>query len=159
MTPPLLLLLAATLGAGLMAGTFFAFSAFVMVALARLPPAQGLAAMQAINLAVLNPLFLGVLFGTASLCAVLAVAALLSWSKPAAAWMLAGSLFYLGGTLLVTITGNVPLNRSLARLSPADPAAPERWRTYLTAWTRWNHVRTAAALMATAAFVVALRLA
>ncbi len=37
------------LGCGLMAGVFFAFSAFVMHALARLPPAQGIAAMQSIG--------------------------------------------------------------------------------------------------------------
>ena len=37
------------LGCGLIAGVFFAFSAFVMKALALLPPAQGIAAMQSIN--------------------------------------------------------------------------------------------------------------
>jgi hypothetical protein len=38
------------LGCGLNAGVFFAFSSFVMKALARLQPAQGIAAMQSINL-------------------------------------------------------------------------------------------------------------
>ncbi|WP_010496926.1 hypothetical protein [Paenibacillus elgii] len=48
---------ASALGSGLIAGLFFAFSTFVMSALARLPAEQGIAAMQSINVTVLNPLF------------------------------------------------------------------------------------------------------
>jgi uncharacterized membrane protein len=66
------------LGSGLIAGVFFAFSAFVMTALGRLPPDQGMAAMQSINVAVLNPWFFAAFFGTAALCAVLAIASLSS---------------------------------------------------------------------------------
>jgi uncharacterized membrane protein len=40
-----LLTFASALGCGLIAGVFFAFSSFVMRALARLPPARGVAAM------------------------------------------------------------------------------------------------------------------
>jgi uncharacterized membrane protein len=69
--------LCAALGCGLMAGVFFAFSCFVMAALARLPVPQGLAAMQSINVRVLNPLFLGVFMGTAAACLVLALSCLL----------------------------------------------------------------------------------
>ena len=46
-------------GAILVAGVFFAFSTFVMGALGRLPPEQGIAAMQSINVVVLNPWFFG----------------------------------------------------------------------------------------------------
>ena len=45
------------LGSGLIAGFFFAFSIVVMKALAQQPPPQGIAAMQSINIAVLNPVF------------------------------------------------------------------------------------------------------
>lgn len=44
----------AALGSALMAGTFFAFSSFIMGALGRLPPAEGISAMQSINVVVLN---------------------------------------------------------------------------------------------------------
>jgi uncharacterized membrane protein len=44
----------AALGCGLNAGVFFAFSSFVMKALARLQPAQGIAAMQSINLVAIT---------------------------------------------------------------------------------------------------------
>jgi uncharacterized membrane protein len=51
-----------------------------MTALGRLPPAGGISAMQSINVAVFNPLFLGTFFGTAILCVALAIAALVSWA-------------------------------------------------------------------------------
>ena len=51
----------AAVGSGLVGGLLFTFSAFLMTVLSRLPPAQGIAAMQSINVAILNPLF-GLLF-------------------------------------------------------------------------------------------------
>lgn len=50
--------LLAALGCGLIAGVFIAFSTFVMKALARLPPDEGIAAMQSINVSVLNSWFI-----------------------------------------------------------------------------------------------------
>ena len=113
------------LGTGLVAGIFFAFSVFVMRALGRLPPAGGIAAMQSINVAVLNPVFFAAFFGTAVLSLALAVAALVGWSLP---YLLAGSLLYLVGTILVTIVFNVPLNNRLASVTPdsAEGAASGR---------------------------------
>jgi uncharacterized membrane protein len=72
------------LGAGLIAGLFFAFSSFVMTALSRLPPPAGISAMQSINVAVLNPVFFAAFFGTAALCILLIIAGLIRWSEPAA---------------------------------------------------------------------------
>ncbi|GAB4198563.1 MAG: hypothetical protein Fur006_48470 [Coleofasciculaceae cyanobacterium] len=54
----------AALGCGLVAGVFFAFSTFVMSALARLQAAQGITAMQSINITAINPPFMVALFGT-----------------------------------------------------------------------------------------------
>jgi uncharacterized membrane protein len=67
------------LGCGLNAGVFFAFSSFVMKALARLQPAQGIAAMQSINLMAVTPVFMAALFGTAVACVTLGVWALVDW--------------------------------------------------------------------------------
>ena len=78
---PILTFLAA-LGSGPMAGFFLAFSATVMWALKRQPPAAGISAMQAINVVVLNPLFLGTFFGTAILSLVLDIVALVRFSEP-----------------------------------------------------------------------------
>lgn len=147
----------AALGAGLVAGLLFAFSAFVMNALARLPPEQGIAVMQSINVAVLNPLFFTVFFGTAVLCVVLAVAAFFRWGEAGAIYLVAGSLLYLVGTIGVTIALNVPLNDALAAVAPNNAEGAGVWTRYIVSWTAWNHVRTIAALMALASFIMALR--
>jgi uncharacterized membrane protein len=152
----LVLTFLAALGSGVIAGVFFAFSAFVMSALGRLPPDQGIAAMQSINVAVINPWFFAAFFGTAALCAILAIASLLRWSEPGAFLLVAGSLLYLVGTILVTIRLNVPLNDALAAAEPASAEAASLWTRYLAEWTRWNHVRTVASLAAAASFILAL---
>jgi uncharacterized membrane protein len=146
--------LVAALGCGLMAGLFFAFSTSVMRALARLPPAEGIAAMQSINIAILNPVFLAPFLGTAVACALVAVASFFRWHEAGAAYPLVGGALYLVGTFLVTVVFNVPLNNSLASVAPADPAAADLWDHYLTRWTAWNHVRAATALAAAAALTL-----
>ena len=65
--------LANALGCGLVAGVFFAFSSFVMAALRRLQPEEGIAAMQSINIVVVTPVFMTALFGTAVASLALAV--------------------------------------------------------------------------------------
>lgn len=149
--------LVSALGCGLIAGVFFAFSSFVMRALSRLPPGEGMAAMQSVNVAVLNPLFLGVFVGTAAACAAAVAASWLRWDDPGAGYLLAGGLLYLVGTFLVTMAFNVPRNEALAAVTQANPDAARLWASYLTSWTAWNHVRTAAALAAAASFTISLR--
>lgn len=148
------LMLVAALGCGLMAGVFFAFSTFVMPALARLQPPQGIAAMQSMNITAINPLFMIALFGTAFACLFLAVSVLFKWHQPSAFYLLAGSLLYLIGAITVTITFNVPLNDALAIVKPDSSEGATLWARYLTDWTFWNHVRTIAALAAAALFTV-----
>jgi uncharacterized membrane protein len=152
----MVLTLLAALGSALIAGVFFAFSGFVMTALGRLPPDQGMAAMQSINVAVINPWFFAAFFGTAALCVVLAIASLFRWGEPGSIYLLAGSLLYLVGAILVTIRFNVPLNNALAAAEPGSAASAGLWTRYLAEWTAWNHVRTAAPLAAAAAFILAL---
>ena len=48
------LIVVSALGSGLIGGIFFAFSSFIMKALARVPPTHGIAVMQSINVTVLN---------------------------------------------------------------------------------------------------------
>ena len=151
------LTLISALGCGLMAGFFFAFSVSVMKALGRLAPAQGIAAMQSINVVVINPVFLIAFFGTAMGCLAVAISALRTWDNPAAAYLLAGGLLYLGGSFVVTIVFNVPRNNALAAVEPSSAAGEALWAKYLTTWTAWNHVRTVAALAATAFLSIALR--
>lgn len=146
----------AALGCGLMAGLFFAFSVAVMKALGRLPPAEGMAAMQSINATILNPLFFAAFFGTAAACALGMIASLLHWQNPGSGYLLAGGALYLAGDVLVTVLFNVPLNNRLARSASSDAGSDGVWAGYLARWTAWNHVRTAAALAACALLILAL---
>lgn len=148
--------LAAALGAGIIGGVFFAFSTFVMPALARLPTAQGVAAMQSINVTVLNRWFLGVFLGTAVLCVAFTARAAAAWDDPGARFGLAASLLYLVGTLAVTRAFNIPRNDALAAVAADTAAAAELWPRYLAEWCFWNHVRGAAAIASAALFTLAL---
>lgn len=146
----------AALGAGLVAGIFFAFSTFVMKALHRLPPVQGIAAMQSINVVVINPWFMTVFFGTAAACIILVIFSFLGWGRPSTGYLFLGCILYLFGTILVTITCNVPRNEALAAVDPASAEGASLWADYAKSWTTWNHVRTVAALAAALSLTIAL---
>jgi uncharacterized membrane protein len=150
------LILLAAIGCGVVGGVFFAFSAFVMRALARLPSAQGIAAMQAINAAAPAPLFMAVLFGTALACITLVVASLVMWEGSRAIFLFTGSALYLVGPVLLTIVYHVPRNDALAKVDPHGAGAERHWNRYLSGWTAWNHVRTAASVAAAAMLTIAL---
>jgi uncharacterized membrane protein len=145
-----------TLGCGLIAGLFFAFSVAVMQALARLPSAGGIAAMQSINSAILNPLFLSVFLGTAAGCALVMITALARWHPPGSVYLLVGGALYLVGSLLVTVVFNVPKNEALASVAPTDPDGVGLWADYLASWTTWNHVRTVASLASSSSLILGL---
>ena len=145
-------------GCGVIGGVFFAFSTFVMKALAALPPAHGIAAMQSINVTVLNAWFLGTFLGTGVLCLLATVSSFLAWPKSAAIYMLAGCALYLFGTVLMTMVFNVPRNDALANLDPVSPDSVKLWTQYVAEWTTWNHVRTVGALAAAASLTIGLYL-
>lgn len=151
-----ILTFAAVLGSGLVAGVFFAFSTFVMRALGQLPENQGIVAMKAINVTVLNPWFFLAFFGTGAVCLPVAFLALGSAAGTHRAYLLAACAFYLLGCLFVTMAFNVPLNNRLASTGPDSSGAEALWGHYLSRWTLWNHVRTAASLAAAGLFAMAL---
>ncbi len=143
-------------GCGVVAGVWFAFSAFVMPALSRLPDAQGTAAMQSINVTAVRAPLMIAMFGVALACVALGGWAALNLGDARAPWLLAGAAVYLVGTVVVTIAGNVPLNDALMALAPDSAAAHREWAHYQDAWTAWNHVRTVTAIAATALLTAGL---
>lgn len=130
-----ILKLFAALGCGVIAGVFFAFSTFVMNALAQQPPAQGIATMQSINITVINPWFMAAFLGTSLVCLILIAFSLLRWQQPGTAYLLVSALFYLIGCFGVTMVFNVPLNDALAAANPNSPEGANLWARYLTNWT------------------------
>ncbi|GAB2178723.1 anthrone oxygenase family protein [Dongia sp. agr-C8] len=151
-----ILTLLAALGSGIMAGLFFAFSTFIMQALAKRPAPVGIAAMQSINETILKPIFFLLFFGTALLSLILAIMAAIAWSDAGSSWRLAGSLLYLAGSIGITMRWNVPLNNGLARVTPESAEGATVWAHYLRVWTWWNHLRTIACIAATGSFILGM---
>lgn len=151
------LTLVAAVGAGIASGVFFAFSTFVMTALGRLPDREGLAAMQQINRAAPNPVFLVLWLGTALLCVALGISAVRRLGEPSAAWQLAGATLYLA-MMVLSFSYHIPHNDALGRLEPGAAGSADEWRSYLSSWTALNHVRTVVSGAGSVALVVAYRL-
>jgi uncharacterized membrane protein len=146
----------AIVGSAAVAGVFLAFSSFIMKALDRLPTAEGMAAMQSINVTVYTAFFMGPFVGTAVLSVGAVVLGVTQWGQSGALFLLLGGVAYAVGTLLVTGLGNVPLNEELAALPTDDPTAESVWRRYVSRWTMLNHVRTAAATLAAVCYCMGL---
>ncbi|GAA0516966.1 membrane protein [Paractinoplanes deccanensis] len=138
---------AAVVGSGLLAGVFFAFSAFVMSGLRRLPESEGAAAMRSLNVTAQRPPLMIALFGVSALSVAVIVRAVATWSRPGAAWLLAGALLTLIGAVGVTAAVNVPLNNRL-------DAGAITWSRYLADWNPANHVRTVLCLAGCAVLLV-----
>ena len=155
-TIPVLALLAA-LGSGLLGGFFFAFSNVVMPALRRVSPPAGIAAMQAVNVVVLNPVFFLAFFGTPLVGLGLGLHGLLNHGQGGSILLPAAGLSVVAGMFGVTVAFNVPMNGTLAPMDPSAPASAAYWRHYLARWTMWNHVRTVACVVACILYLLAFR--
>ncbi|MFF4485832.1 DUF1772 domain-containing protein [Streptomyces sp. NPDC001544] len=154
--PYLALVVSGVLATGLVAGVFCGFSTFVMRGLAALPPAQGIAAMNAINVAAVAPAFMILFLGSAVLCAVISVVTFVLWPDDGKVELLLGSALYLFGAFGLTVVANVPRNETLQRLDPGTGEAAAYWPTYIREWTFWNHLRTIASAAAALVYALAL---
>ncbi|MYW66435.1 DUF1772 domain-containing protein [Streptomyces sp. SID8379] len=156
--PYFVLVVLGALWCGVAAGVFAAFSTFVMRGLGALPAARGIAAMNSINIAAVTPAFMAVFLGAAVLCAVIAVVTFVLWPEHATVELLLGCALYLAGSFGVTVLANIPRNETLAKLAGDEESegSAAYWRTYLSEWVMWNHIRGGAALAASASFVLAL---
>ncbi len=133
-------IVASILGASLITGLLFAFSNFVMRALADLPSDKGMFAMQRINVTIINPIFMMLFLGTPILCSVIAFTSIQNINEPGSLYLLISALTYLIGPFGITMLFNVPLNNLLARTDVSD--ANEIWPMYQKNWQWWNHIRT-----------------
>ena len=145
----------AAIGSGLLAGLFYAFSAFIMSALRRAGANVGIDAMNAINDTILRSSFMPLFLGTTLASAALIAIALLQWGGAGTMAMLSGGLLLVLGMFACTMFANVPLNNALKAAGSGEHALPV-WQRFLDQWTRWNHVRTAACTLACILFVLAL---
>jgi len=146
---------ALAIGCGMMAGLYFAFSAFVMRSLGSLPGPEGIHAMQSINRVILKSPFMALFFGTSLASLAFAVWGVGRWEQAGSLALVAGGLIYLIGHFGFTAAFNVPLNDALDGVEPTTAEAARLWSTYLRRWTWWNHVRMAACLTSCVLFLSA----
>ena len=150
-----LTLAGATFTTGLIAGVFYAYAVSVNLGLAAQPDAGYVAATQAINERIQNPLFFLSFFG-AALFPLVALAAHYSRPRSGRFWLVAlACAFYIGGGFLVTMFVNVPLNEDLARVA-SDASAGELGRAraaYEDPWNFWNDVRAVSSVLAFVALI------
>jgi uncharacterized membrane protein len=128
-------------GSALMAGLWFFCSTALMPALANRPVPEAIAAMQEVNVVILNPVFGLVLGATTLLSLVLTIVTFFRLDRPASGLLLAAAIVFFVGTFVVTMALNVPLNDQLAAVEPASAAGAEVWENYLSRWNLWNNVR------------------
>ncbi|RJO72379.1 DUF1772 domain-containing protein [Nocardia panacis] len=150
-------LIAAAITTGLMAGLFAAFAYSVMPGLRRSSDRAFVEAMQNINVAILNPVFMTLFMGGLAAAGVAVLTHWRSADRTLRYWLVAGFVCYLV-MFLVTSGVNVPLNDKLA--AAGDPAAIADIagvrRDFEDPWVRWNIVRAVANVGALTCFVLAL---
>lgn len=148
-------LFGSTAAVGLMAGVFFAYSMSVMPGLARTDDRTFVAVFQAIDRAIINPVFL--LTFLAALVFPAAATVLLIGQWAAFGWTLAAFALYLA---VVMITGRVHVPRNNAIKAAGDPdridVAAAREYFEEAVWIRWNAVRVVLNLAALGCLAAAL---
>ena len=155
-----IVLIAALVTSGLIAGTYFAYACSVMLALRKVGDRTFIEVMQRIDVAIQNPVFFLAFFGALVLAGVAAWLQRGSGIGGALGWTIAALVAY-GVSLLITMVVNVPLNERLAAAGDpatiADPAAVRE--RFENAWVAWNVARALAATAAVACLGQALRYA
>lgn len=142
------LLAIATGTTGLTAGVFLAFSVSVMPALGASDPRTFVTTMNRINVAIVNPIFMLLLFGSP---VILVIVSLLA--GPRRGWVILALVLNLAA-VVVTMVVNVPLNNGLARTGLTDPVAARS--AFENLWNAAHLVRTVLLAGSLSAAIVAL---
>jgi uncharacterized membrane protein len=143
---------------GLSAGVYYTFNVAVIPALHARSAKEHIAAMQAINIRIINPVFMLSFLGPSVL---LPLAAVLHRDSARLPLLIAAAGLHIIGVNGVTMAGNVPLNDGLAKvnLTTLDEAEAEQIRqTYQgqgSSWMRLHNLRTMATIAATALVFIA----
>jgi uncharacterized membrane protein len=143
-------LIAATLTMGLMAGVFGIYGNAIMPGLRRTDDRTFVAAFQSIDRAIINPAFMATFFGALALTALAALLELTGDGRPLLPWIAAALVLYLV-VFVITIGVNVPRNNEIKAAGDVDRMTDPhavRERFDEDRWVRWNHLRTFASTVA-----------
>ena len=149
------LVIAGLVGAAVSGGAFFAFSNFVMPALAKLQPGDGAAAMQAINVAAPTPTFVAAIASAGLFGMPVVVTNLDRLDEAAVRYVAVGAVLSIG-SFLITVAGNVPRNNAHDAIDADSPTGQSYWGHYLRSWTRLNTLHTLTSLASVATYAMAL---
>jgi uncharacterized membrane protein len=156
--PADLLLVAAVVTSGLLAGVYLLYAHTVMPALRDLPDDPAVAAFAALDRRIVNPVFMATAFLGAPLLTAAALAA--TWGQPSRWWVAAALALHLVATV-VTARVHLPRNNALkAHAGHEGRYASATARAVLDepTWVRWNLARVATTVAATASLGWALTL-
>ena len=145
-----IVLIAATMTMGLMAGVFGIYGNAIMPGLRRTDDRTFVAAFQSIDRAIINPAFMVTFFGALALTALAALLHLTGDQRPMLPWIGAALVLYLF-VVVITIGINVPRNNEIKAAGDVDRMTDPhgvRERFDEGRWVRWNHVRTFASTVA-----------
>lgn len=143
-------LIAATLTTGLMAGVFGLYSNAIMPGLRRTDDRTFVAAFQSIDRAIINPVFMATFLGALVLTALTALLHFTGEARSLLPWIVAALVLYLV-VLVVTIRVNVPRNNEIKAAGDVDRMTDVhgvRERFNEARWVRWNHLRAFASILA-----------
>lgn len=152
---PLYFCLFLALWTALVGGVFKAFSEFIMSGLLRAAPAGGIESMQHINRTVLKTEFVAALILIAIFSTTFAIYAVMQFNGPALGMLVFAPLVYVPSVFLMTIFGNVPMNKKLEALDHMSSEAELYWREYGRVWTRLNHFRSIGCIVTAGVYVIA----
>ena len=143
-------LIAATLTTGLMAGVFGLYSNAIMPGLRRSDDRTFVAAFQSIDRAIINPVFMATFLGALVLTALTALLHFTGEARSLLPWIVAALVLYLA-VFVVTIRVNVPRNNEIKAAGDVDRMTDVhgvRERFNEARWVRWNHLRAFASILA-----------
>lgn len=156
MTFRTLTLIGATISVGLLAGVFALYSHTIMPGLHHTDDRTFVGSFQAIDRAIVNPLFVGGTFLGALALTVLA--AVTNRGAASNGWVIAAAIG-IAVAVAITVTVHLPLNDALKAAGDpqrmADPAAV-RARFHEARWAAWNAARTVLSLAALVCLVWAV---
>ena len=140
-----ILLIITTVFSGLMSGLFYAWSISVTPGLAKIDDISYLKAFQAMNRAILNPIFFIPFFGLVILLPVLSYSSFQASINGQFWFTISAAVLYFVGIMGVTIGGNLPLNNALEALRVESMTSEQMEvfrKGFESKWNRLNHIRT-----------------
>lgn len=144
-------LVVAVIATGIVTGVFHLYAHAIMPGLGSTDDRTFVGAFQAIDRAIINPLFLATFFGALVFTGLAALLSLGAARRPALLWIVTALAMY-AVVVVITIVINVPLNDGIKAAGAPDriaDLAAVRERFNEARWVRWNLVR---AVLSTTAF-------